>query len=543
MLRNRISQILTKLAPDAEGFSVSFQEKNPEKFGHYASNIALLLAKKQGKKPMELASEFADALNAEHSDFFEKIEVASPGFLNFWVRREHLVSVITKVFSEGKQYGENLTGGGRKVRIEYVSANPTGPLHVGNARGGPIGESLARVLERSGYYVLREYIHNDVGNQVERMGETVWYWYEKLNGGAPEFPEGGYQGEYLKEVAEYIKKEKGGALQEKDIPEMTKIALDYIFRENFEVIHKLGINFDLVVKESDFVVSGKTDDVIETLKEKNVLKESEGALWFTPSDEFLGDRETVVRRSNGRPTYFASDIAYHREKFASGYDIVIDVFGSNHHGHVPKLKALTKLFDFPSEKFSVLLYQYVRVKKGNEVLKMSKRAGTYITAREVLLEVGADNMIFSFLLSSPNTHIDFDLEAVKEASMQNPVYYAQYAYVRAINIIEKARAEFGEAKAEEVAYKNLSSNEDMELIRKLGEFPEVIEDTANDFEVQRLTRYCLALAKIFHGFYEKERVVGEKEEIARERLALVGAFAIVMKNVFTTIGISAPEKM
>ncbi len=543
MLRSRIQEILAELAPEAGGFSVTFQEKNPERFGHYASNIALVLGKIQGKDPMVLAGEFAEALMGKYPDFFEKVEPSAPGFLNFWLRREHLVSLIPKILSEGKTYGENSSGGGKKARVEYVSANPTGPLHIGNARGGPIGETIARVLERSGYYVLREYLHNDVGNQVEKMGETVWYWYEKLNGKDTEFPEGGYKGEYLSEVAEAIRKEKGNDLTQEDLPEMTKFTLDYIFRENFEVIRHLGIRFDSVVKESDFVASGKTDAVIEELKEKGVLKDAEGALWFSPSDEFLGDRETVVRRSNGKPTYFASDIAYHKEKFTSGYDLVIDVLGSNHHGHVPKLKALTKLYDFPSDKFSVLLYQYVRVKKGNEILKMSKRAGTYVTAKEVLDEVGADNMIFSLLLSSPNTHIDFDLEAVKSASMQNPVYYAQYAHVRAVSISEKAKVETGEPENNGSGYPNLSSPEDIELIRKLGEYPEIIEDTAKDFEVQRLTRYALELARAFHGFYEKERVIGEKEEVVRERLVLVQAFAIVMKNLLSVIGISAPLKM
>lgn len=543
MLRNRIQEILTELAPDAGGFSVSFQEKDAEKFGHYSSNIALPVAKSLGKNPMALASEFAETTQGKYPDFFEKIEPAAPGFLNFWIRREHLISLISKIISEGKTYGENMSGGGKKARVEYISANPTGPLHVGNARGGPIGEVISRVLEHSGYYVLREYIHNDVGNQVERMGETVFYWYEKSNGKDSEFPEGGYQGEYLKEVAEEIKKDKGNQLTESDIPEMTKFALERIFRENFGVIEKLGIHFDSIVKESDFVASGKTEAVIEELRDKNVLKESEGALWFVPSDEFLGDRETVVRRSNGRPTYFASDIAYHREKFASGYDLVIDVFGSNHHGHVPKLKALTNLFGFLPEKFFVLLYQYVRVKKGKEILKMSKRAGTYITAREVLDEVGADNMIFSFLLSSPNTHIDFDLEAVKEESMKNPVYYVQYAYVRALNIINKAGAELDETEENVNGYHNLSSHEDTELIRMMGEYPEIIEDTARDFEVQRLTRYAINLSRAFHGFYEKERIVGENEEVARERLALVKAFSVVMKNLLSTIGISTPEKM
>ncbi len=539
MVRENIRKYIAKTIPAGEIFSVDFQEKDPQKFGHYATNAALLSAKKEGKNPLETAERIAEALRKE-KDFFARVEVAPPGFVNMWLSPSVLFGAVTEARGLEGAYGRNDSGAGKKARVEYVSANPTGPLHVGNARGGPIGEALAKALELSGYTVLREYIHNDAGNQVEKMGETVFYWCEKLQGRESAFPEGGYAGEYLSEVAGAFLKHSGGKATRDDLHAMTDFALRYIYAENIETLKRMGIAFDYVVKESELISSGKTEQALAELDSRGVLKEKEGAVWFQPNDEFLEDRETVVRRSNGKPTYFASDIAYHKDKFSSGYDLVIDVFGSNHHGHVPKLQALTKIFNFPSERFFVLLYQYVRLKRGSEVVKMAKRAGTYVTAKEVLDEVGADNMVFSFLLNSPNTHIDFDLEGVKAESMKNPVYYVQYAAVRAGSILQKAKAE-GVIPLEN--FTNLTTPEDEFLIRKVAEYPEVIFDTARDFEVQRLTRFAVDLARGFHSFYEKERIVGEPAEIAGERMALVAGVLQVLKNVLATIGISAPDKM
>lgn len=541
MFRQEIISLLKGITPSVEDFDVSFQDKDSEKFGHYSTNIALVLGKKENKNPMDVAHGIIAHLE-ENKDLFEKVEVVPPGFINLWLTKEKLSSIIPTILEEGDIYGSNNIGKGKKVRIEYISANPTGPIHIGNARGGPIGEVIARVMERSGYYALREYLHNDVGGQVEKMGNTVFYWYEKLNGKNLEFPENGYPGEYFSKVAKKLKEEKGDLLTHDNFSEIVEFALNYIFRENFETISQLGVHFDSIIKESDFIISGKTDGVIEELKEKKVLKEKDGALWFQPNDEFLEDRETVVKKSDGKPTYFASDIAYHKEKFLSGYDIVIDVLGSNHHGHVPKLKALTNIFGFDPAKFFVILYQYVRLKRGDEIVKMAKRDGNYVTAKEVLDEVGKDSMIFSFLMNSVNTHVDFDLELVKSQSMKNPVFYVQYAYVRAVNILEKVKEEVKEINTLQ-NFSKLTTNEDTFLIRKLEQFSEIIEDTARDFEIQRLTRYATELARAFHAFYENERVVGEEDEIMIERYLLVTATAITLKNLLNVVGISTPKKM
>lgn len=540
MIRDLVNAHITKFVPEAAARALEFQDDDAH--GHYATNCAFGLAKKRGKPPIEVAEEIAETLRTSGKDIFMSVEAVAPGFVNMWLRPEIFLEEIQKNLVLGSEYGKNTSGNGRKIRIEYVSANPTGPIHIGNARGGPYGESLARIFEMSGYEVFREYFHNDAGTQVEKLGATVWYWYEKILGKTPEFPEGGYQGTYLEEVAHAVHEKLGGALSIDDMETIINFTLDFIFKENEAVLSQLGIHFDAIFKESDFLSGGKTDAAIALLKEKKVLKESEGAWWFAPKDEFLEDRESVVVRSNGKPTYFASDIAYHKEKFESGYDVVIDVFGSNHHGHVPKLQALTKLFGFDPNNFLVLLYQFVRVKKGNEVVKMSKRAGTYVTAKEVIEEVGSDNVIFSLLSSAPATHLDFDLDLAKEQSMKNPVYYVQYAHVRAENIIEKTGIEFPVSRGE-VFSQFVFSPHDIALMRRIAEFPDIIRATANDYEVHRLTRYAFELARTFHNFYEHERVIDVSGEISTARLALVFAARNTLQSIFRCIGISAPRKM
>lgn len=537
MMRQRIKQAVEDAVRKIHGgvtmpdFSVAPPE-NPE-HGDYATNAALVFAKILKKNPMEIAREIAGSMSAEQWDR----EVAAPGFINFRLKPEALHEGLKIILLEKERFGNVDIGKGKKARVEYISANPTGPLHIGNARGGPIGETIARVLEKSGYEVLREYIHNDAGTQVEKMGATLMFWYRKQLGEEGEFPEGGYQGEYLREVADAALRTEGRSL---DAARLTQFGLDYIYKENMEVAGRLGISFDHVVKESELLLSGKTAAVVEELKQRGAIKEREGALWFAPADEFLEDRESVVVRSTGQPTYFASDIAYHKEKFTSGADLVINVFGSNHHGHVPKLRALTKIYGFDLARFDVVLYQYVRVKRGAEVVKMSKRAGTYITAKEVLDEVGPDALDFFLLMHAPSTHMDFDLELATQRSQKNPVFYAQYAHARCASILRTA-AEEKKAGAGDVVF--LKEKEELNLIKKMLQMPEAIEDTARDFQIQRIPHYTLELARAFHHFYEKHRVISDDAALTAARLALVEAVKIVLGSTLSLVGISAPEKM
>lgn len=509
-----------------------------ESHGHYTTNVALRLAKELKKPPMEVAENIASKILAVDRDgFFERVEAAAPGFVNFWVAPFVFQNEVTEILKKRERYAQSVWGKDKKARVEYVSANPTGPIHFGNVRGGPIGETLCRVLEKSGYKVLREYIHNDVGNQVEKLARTFWYWYQKERGNETAFPEDGYPGEHLRTVMVAAMEKCGKGLTESDLPQLLAFGLEYILAENIETLKTIGISFDLAVKESELISSGKTKDAVAAVQRAGAAKEKDGALWFAPRDEFLEDRESVIIRSDGRPTYFASDIAYHREKFTSGYDLVVDVFGSNHHGHVPKLQALTNLFGFNPEKFKVILYQYVRLKKGDVTVRMQKRDGNFVTAKTVIEEIGADSMIFFLLMNAAESHIDFDPELARERSMKNPVYYAQYAYVRAGSILKNAPS------TKKADMTQLSSNGELALIRKLIAWPHVIVQTAQDFAVHRLTRYVSELARLFQSFYEQERVIGEKDEIMAARLALVEATRIILKDVFDMLAISAPERM
>lgn len=543
MVRQRLKELVAdavkKLYGDFDMLEISvIAAENPE-HGDYASNIAFALAKKKGEDPIEIAGALKRAL--EGGSLLSDTAVATPGFLNFRLAGEAFADDLRIVLEKGDRFGSFDLGKGKKVRIEYVSANPTGPIHVGNARGGPIGEAVARCLEKCGYEVTREYYHNDVGTQIEKMEATLWHWYQKKLGNDIPFPEDGYQGEYLREVADAAFGTHGKSMTQK---ELGRLGLDLIFAENMETARRMGISFDLVVKESEMISSGKTGDAVEGLKKKGVTKEQEGALWFAPGDEFLEDRESVIIRSSGQPTYFASDIAYHKEKFQSGYDLVIDVFGSNHHGHMPKLQALTKIFGFNPEKFRVIMYQYVRVKRGSEIVKMSKRAGTYVTAKEVLDEVGPDSMIFFLLMNSASSHMDFDLEVAREQSQKNPVYYVQYAHARCASILKHAR-EAGIAVGDPAALdlKLIRERAELDLIKKLIRFPEVVEDTARDFQAQRIPHYVLDLAHAFHNFYEHHRVMTDDRNETLARLALVAATKTVLRGTLSLMAIDSPEKM
>ncbi len=558
-IRQTIQQAVVGLYPEHKDMEFSLDYAPAGVDADFASNVALMLAKKVGKKPMEVAEEIKKVIatptlrRGKQSQNHEiassqtprndgyVVTIAPPGFLNFKLPQEVWQKELAEILMKGHKYGSSDIYKGEKARVEYVSANPTGPIHIGNARGGPYGEVICNVLENTGYKVLREYLHNDIGGQVEKLGQTLWYWYKKLQGEEINFPAGGYEGEYLQEVTLAATKKLGKNLNEQDIPKLTQFVLANIFDENMEVLKKLGIVFDLIVKESDLRSSGKTQEAIEFVKAKGVTLEKDGALWFAPNDEFLEDREAVIVRSNEEPTYFASDIAYHKEKFESKYGLIIDIFGSNHHGHVPKLQALSKIFGFDPQNFKVLLYQYVRVKQGTEVVKMSKRAGTYVTAREVFDEVGKDSMIFTLLMTAINTHVDFDLELAKDVSEKNPVYKVQYAHAR-INSI-KLKAQSSKRKTTTENLKLLSDPLELSLMREMGKFPEIIQEIAENYTVHHLPHYLLGLAEKFHTYYERVKVITEDPGLTAARLEMVQGVQIVLANGLRLMRIEPMEKM
>jgi arginyl-tRNA synthetase len=489
---------------------------------------------------LELAKKIVSILNTKYKILdtdFDKVEIAAPGFINFYLSKKYLQNQVQSIIEEGDGYGSLNLGKGKKASVEFVSANPTGPLHIGNARGGPLGDSIANVLAKAGYEVTREYLHNDVGGQVEKLGEAIYYTLHPDQ--KAENYEIQYQGEYIKELAEEVEEE----MQDKDqdlsverfIEEAGKIAVRLMLTEILRDCEDMGIKFNIVRKESD--LRREVPQVLEKVKQS--LKEKAGATWFAPRDEFLKDRETVVKKSDGNFTYFASDIVYHAEKMQEN-DLVIDVFGSNHYGHVPRLKAVVKALGFNPDMLRVTLYQWVRLKRGEEVVKMSKRAGNFVTAREVLDEVGKDAFRFFLLTPRSQTHMDFDMELAKKKASDNPVFYVQYAYSRICSIFKKA-PEFKVQNEADLSF--LTTLEEIELIRHLLKLPYLIEESVKTLEVNTLTTYALEIANLFHRFYETQTVISKDEKLTQARLALLKATQITLKNTLGLLGVTALEHM
>ncbi len=503
--------------------------KNPG-FGDYSTNLALQLAKlkvdKVKQTPVEIANQIISRLS--NLSCLNKVENKGGGFINFFVKPEYLAEDLTEILQQGKEFGKANTFKDKKARVEFVSANPTGPLHIGNARGGPIGDVIANVLEAGGYEVLREYIHNDVGEQVKALGATIKAKYhDNLSS------DNQYQGEYVGELVEKLGKE----IESKPDGEVGKLAVDLMYKDIMADIHAMGIKFDLVVKESE--LREQAPQIIKELRNAGVIKEKDGALWLAPNDEFLKDRETVIQKSDQGYTYFTSDIVYHKRKFESGADLIIDVFGSNHHGHVPRLQAAVSALGFDTNRLKVILYQYVRVKRGEEVLKMSKRAGNFITAGEVMDEVGVDAFRFYLLKFAPQTHMDFDLELVKQQSANNPVYYVQYAHARMFSILSKAEIQGGQTHLDLL----INPKETM-LIKHLLSYPDLMTELASNLQVHQLTEYVITLADYFHKFYEVCPVLSaESPRLVNARLVLVKVSKITLANALGLLGVSAPEKM
>lgn len=500
------------------------------KFGDYSTNIPLQLAKLKSQESKQSPNEIANKILEKfgNPNYLEKAEVAGEGFINFFVNPRILPNDLDVILKNGKAFGKSETNKGKKARVEFVSANPTGPLHIGNARSGPLGDVIANVLEATGYEVLREYIDNNVGEQVKALGMTI---RAKITGNV--ISENQYQGSYIDDLVKDLETDIEG----KDDEEIGSLAVSYLYEEIMADCHSMGIKFDLVVHESE--LRKEAPQIIDQLKSKGVIKEKDGALWLAPNDEFLKDRETVVQKSDNGYTYFTSDIVYHKQKFESGADLIIDIFGSNHHGHIPRLQAAISAFGFDANKLKVVLYQYVRVKRGDEIVKMSKRAGNFVTAREVLDEVGVDAFRFYLVRFAPQTHLDFDLELLKEHSNKNPVYYVQYAHARMSNILNKR--EFGNVS---VDLSLLVQKSEQNLIKHLLIFPDLVADLSISLQVHQLTEYAITLAEYFHKFYEQCPVLqAENEGLINARFALVKSSKITLANVLTLLGVSIPERM
>ncbi|MBX7148981.1 arginine--tRNA ligase [bacterium] len=527
--------------------------------GDLATNVALTLSKQLGKKPRELAERIQKNIK-DDIGLIEEITIAGPGFLNFKIKSSFWVKSLQNITQLNDSFGTSKKYAGQKAVVEFVSANPTGPLHIGNARGGPLGDAICSLLTATGYDVTREFYVNDIGGQIDQLGRTMLYWMGEKTGKVKveiDFAGGkGYQGEYVKELADRALADMGeGVMSLPEAEAVTKLGLkgiEYLQLEIKRDCQDMGIKFDSWIHEKDILGDGVTKKYLDELKAKNMVTEKDGATWFAPHDDYLADRECVLERSDGgRPTYFANDIAYHVEKYKRGYNLLLNIWGSNHHGHVPRVQAGVKALGCDPTKIETVLYQYVRVKRGNDAVKMSKRGGNFVLAREVLDEVGRDAFRFFLLSRSPEAHLDFDLELAKQKSAENPVYYVQYAHARISSILAKAAAEGhvfdGKFNA---AYENLLNlPEEIQLAQKILSFPEMIEGAALGREPHKVIYYLIELAQAFQQYYdrargdERYRVISADKTMTQAKLYFIACIRQVIKNGLAVLGISAPEKM
>ena len=515
--------------------------------GDFSSNIALAGAKAFKKAPRMIAQSIADNIDLEDT-LFEKVEIAGPGFLNFYLSQRYYSEIVKDVITRGEDYGASDFGKGKKVLVEFVSANPTGPMHIGNARGGAIGDCLAAVLEKAGYNVSREFYVNDAGNQIEKFATSLEVRYLQLYKDGIEMPEDAYKGADITEHAKSFAAEYGDKYVEAESGERRKALVDFALPKNIAGLERdllqYRIKYDNWFKESTLHADGSVAKIIEKFKELGVTYEKDGALWFKAS-EFGNDKDVVLIRANGIPTYIVPDIAYHYNKLVTrGYDKAVDVLGADHHGYVPRMKAALSALGIDENRLDCVIMQMVRLVRDGETIKLSKRSGKAITLTTLLDEIPIDAARFFFNLREPNSHFDFDLDLAAQETSQNPVYYVQYAHARICSILKKAQSSGITLRTptdEELDLLNLP--EETELIRHLSSLTDEVITAAKTYDPARITHFVIELATLFHKFYNAQRVIADDEGLMQARLYLCVAVKDTIKNILTMLKISAPESM
>jgi len=514
--------------------------------GDFATNLAMLLAKQAKKAPREIAGILEKYLDTEGT-WIKKTEIAGPGFINFYLNHEWLYEVLPKVHKEDEDFGKCDIGKGKKVQVEFVSANPTGLLHMGNARGAALGDSIANLLDAAGFDVQREYYINDAGNQIQNFGKSLEARYLQALGHDVPFPDEGYHGKDLidtvKRFIDLYNDKYLDTSEEVRQEALIQFALEEKLSHIRKVLSDFGVKYDVWFSEQSLHDSGEVEETVKILREAGYVYENEGALWFK-SSEFGDEKDEVLVRSNGTPTYFAADIAYHRNKFQRGFNWVINLWGADHHGHVARMKGAMKALGYDPDNLEIVLMQLVRLFQGGEILRMSKRTGTYVTLQELIEEVGVDAARYFFVMRSADSHLDFDLDLAKSQTQENPVFYVQYAHARICSILRQAD-ELGITvpQPQEVNLKLLNSKPELELIRKIADLEVVVEGAAQSLEPHRLTRYAHELASLFHSFYTSCRVLNDDRDLQGARLVIVNTTRIALRNVLKLIGVTAPEKM
>lgn len=514
--------------------------------GDYATNIAMILASRAKKNPRLIAETLVRAMD-DGKGLLEKIEIAGPGFINFSIRGESWASLLEAVHRLGNRYGVPDIGGGRRVQVEFVSANPTGPLHIGHARGAVVGDVIARILEAAGYAVSREYYINDAGNQMHNLGKSVWFRYLELLGRSIEFPGNCYRGDYIRDLAAQIRSRDGEAWlargQDAAVPLFTDFAAGAILEGIKADLAGFGVVFDVYFSERELYREDGVARLLAELEGQGFIYREGDTLWFKTT-AFGDDKDRVVVRQNGEPTYFAADIAYHRDKYRRGFDRVIDIWGADHHGYIPRMYAGIQAMGYSREALEIVLVQLVNLLRDGRPVAMSTRSGEFVTLREVVDEVGRDAARYNFLMRRSDSHLDFDLELAKRQSNENPVYYVQYAHARICSILRTA-FERGHVVPgyREANLDRLTLSEETDLIKAITRFPEVVEGAARALEPHRLTFYLNDLAALFHSYYNRNKVLSEDAEMSGARLFLVQSVRIVLQNALRLLGVSAPESM
>lgn len=543
MFNAEIAKKLKKIVPLAGHWQVNFA---PEGFGDYTTNLAMTEAKRSGRVPQEAGRELAARFkkNRWFKKNFSDIK-AERGFVNFYLSDSAVKKGLNEIISRKERYGSSKKGRGEKINLEFVSANPTGPLTLGNGRSASYGSSLANLLDFLGYRVTKEYYLNDTGRQVEILGESVARRFLELNGRPTDYPQELYQGGYIADLAKEFKKEGvyHGSLD--DLENLAKTAKAYAIEKLTasirESLRRFGVNFDVWFSESGLEKSGELQNLFNYLEFSRFLYKKDGAVWFKATGFGLA-QDVVLKKSNGAATYLASDLAYAQNKAKRGFRRMIYIFGADHHGDVDRIKAGLRALNLDESKFKILLYQLVTLKEKGETVRMSKRAGRFVTLDELLKEIPPDVARFFFLTKSLDSHIEFDLELAKEASARNPVYYLQYAYVRMASVLKKAaEGKIRAGKKTTAGY--VWQKEETNLIRKLIKFPEVLDKIADDFQIHRLAAYLLETAALVNKFYENCRIIGEEKKKEKTRLVLARASAWVLRNGLRILGLSVPEKM
>ena len=541
-LRAELSRVAARLG--ADGLDFVLERPRDADHGDLATNLAMVLARRERANPRKTAERVLEELKLP-PNLIAKTEIAGPGFINFWLTGTQLSTAHQQILDAGREYGRSTWGAGLKVNVEFVSANPTGPLHVGHGRGAALGDAIASLLEWTGHAVTREFYVNDAGVQIDKLAQSLWARIREEAGHRAEIPEGGYHGDYLRDNARQVLQQEGPAFAKLPEAEGVQRSRTLIVRlqreEQDRDLAQFGVEFDVTTSEQAAYDRGLVDRTLQLLATRGLTYESEGALWLRTTS-FGDDKDRVLRKSDGSLTYLTPDIAYHVDKHDRGFDRAIDVWGADHHGYIPRMRAALAALGYPPEFFDVELVQLVRVVRGGEEVRMSKRSGEFVTLRDLYEEVGVDAARYFFLMTKGATQLDFDVEKAKKQTDENPIFYVQMAHARLSGIFRTAQRE-PESVEGELDLSALPAAEDTDLIKKLVQFPEIVDKAAREREPHRVTVYLHELATVVHGWYHRTRTVGEPAQTERARLLLTRAARIVLANGLTLLGISAPDRM